>query len=348
MADPRTTQFQRARAFSRMLLAGVVFLIARVIAERGAQGLATGRWETILAQAMLAFLLLLGFSFLGLTQDRQTHPVAEQGFLRRAGWRRETALGLALGWAMALAGFLPLMLSGGVVVRLNFSAGAFGWLLVDAVFFALSTLVVTVTFQGYPFQCAMRAFGESSATLLLAILYGLMQINLPGAGRASTAFCFAFGLLLGIAYLRTRALWLPWGLHFGWIAAQALLFGLPVNGTTSYSPVVRCDVYAPGFWGGADYGLNASWFAVILALAAIPVLFRVTRELSFRYNAPVLVPGGLAVDLDAAARRQHEAATREQAPAAPPLVQILAAAVPVSNAPTAKQQDSPAADSDVD
>ncbi len=332
IADPRTSQFQRARAFSRMLLAVVVFLIARVIAERGAQGLATGRWEPILEQAMLAFLLLLGFSFLGLTQDRQPHPIAEQGFLRRPGWQGEAARGLALGWAMALVAFLPLVLTGGVVIRLNLAASAFGWLLVDAFFFALSTLAVTIVFQGYPFQCAMRAFGESSAALLLAILYGLMQINSPGASRASTAFCFAFGLLLGIAYLRTRALWLPWGLHFGWIAAQALLFGLPVNGATSYSPVIQSDAYAPVFWGGADYGLNGSWFAVILALAAIVALLRVTRDLSFLHNAPVLVPGGIPVDLDAASRRQHEAATRDEAPAAPPLVQILAASPTVNPA----------------
>lgn len=339
IADPRTAQFQRTRAFSRMLLAVVVFLLARVLAQRGAAGLATGRWESILEQAMLAFLLLLGFSFLGLTQDRQQHPVAEQGFLRRKGWQREAARGVALGWAMALAGFLPLMLFGGLVVRLSVTPGAFGWLLVDAVFFALSTLAVTIVFQGYPFQCAMRAFGEPSAALLLAILYGLMQINSPGAGRASTAFCFAFGLLLGMAYLRTRALWLPWGLHFGWIAAQALLFGLPVNGTTSWSPVVQSDVYAPVFWGGADYGLNGSWFAVLLALAAIVVLLRVTRDLNFLHNAPVLVPGGIPVDLDAAARRQHDAATREQAAAAPPLVQILAAAPPSDSSDTGAPKD---------
>jgi len=35
------------------------------------------------------------------------------------------------------------------------------------------------------------------------------------------------------------------------------------------------------------------------------------------------LPGGIAVDLDAAAKSQHEAATRPAQPAAPSLVQIL-------------------------
>ncbi len=326
MVDPRNSQFNRARAVSRLLLALVVFLLARVIAERSAHGFANEAWEPMLEQAMLAFMLLLGFAFLGLTQDKQSDPVAEQGFVRREGWRSEAGMGIALGWAMALACLIPVIVAGGLVVRFHVSAASLGWFAADAVFFALSALVVTVVFQGYPFQKAIRAFGEPSAALLMAILYGLMQIGYPGANRASTAFCFAFGLLLGIAYLRTRALWLPWGLHFGWIAAQALLFGLPINSATAYSPVVQSDAYAPPFFSGGAYGFNASWFAGLMALAALPVLFRMTRELSFRYNAPVLIPGGIPVDLDAAARRQHEAATREATPEVKPLVQILPAA----------------------
>lgn len=343
MVDPRKSEFNRARAVSRLLLAFVVFLLARAVAERSARGFSDSTWEPLLEQAMLAFMLLLGFAFLGLTQDKQTHPVAEQGFLRRTGWRGEAGLGIALGWGMALLCLIPVVILGGLVVHFHFSVSAVGWLFADVVFFALATLVVTVAFQGYPFQCAIRAFGESSATLLMTILYGVMQISYPGANRASTAFCFAFGLLLGIAYLRTRALWLPWGLHLGWIAAQALIFGLPVNGTTAYSPLIQSDAYASGFFTGSDYGFNASWFAVLVALAALPVLFRVTRELSFHYNAPVLTPGGIPVDLDAASRRQHEAATREQAPAEKPLVQILPVAAPVapngSYSPTAQQDE---------
>jgi hypothetical protein len=81
------------------------------------------------------------------------------------------------------------------------------------------------------------------------------------------------------------------------------------------------------FWlTGGGYGLDGSWLAFAVLLASIPVLFRVTRDLDYRYNAPVLVPGGIAVDLDAAAKRQHEAAMGTAEPAAPSLVQIIPAA----------------------
>jgi hypothetical protein len=58
-------------------------------------------------------------------------------------------------------------------------------------------------------------------------------------------------------------------------------------------------------------------------------VYGLTRDLDYKYNAPEIVAGGIAVDLDAAARRQHEAAMGEPAP--PPLVQIAPAepAIPI-------------------
>jgi hypothetical protein len=62
--------------------------------------------------------------------------------------------------------------------------------------------------------------------------------------------------------------------------------------------------------------------------------YRVTRDLDFRYNAPVIVAGGIPVDLDAAARRQHEAAmglAAEPAVMGPGLVQINPVSTPPQN-----------------
>jgi uncharacterized membrane protein (UPF0136 family) len=148
----------------------------------------------------------------------------------------------------------------------------------------------------------------------------------------------ALGLVLSTAYLRTRALWLSWGLNFAWKASRALLFGLAVSGVNSHSPVVQGDPMGPFWLTGGGYGLDGSWVVFFVLLAALPVVFRVTRELDFKYNAPVIVPGGIPVDLDAAARQQHEAAMGPAEPTAPTLVQIIPAATPPANL---EQPDSP-------
>ena len=139
----------------------------------------------------------------------------------------------------------------------------------------------------------------------------------PGATNASIALSVVFSFLLTTAYLRTRALWLGWGLNFAWKAAQALIFGVTVRGVSSHSPVIEGNPMGPFWLTGGGFGIDASWFACLVLLASFPVVYRVTRDLDFRYNTPVVVPGGIPVDLDAAARAQHESATRSAA--GPPL-----------------------------
>jgi hypothetical protein len=138
----------------------------------------------------------------------------------------------------------------------------------------------------------------------------------------------ALSLLLSTAYLRTRALWVGWGLNFGWKASRALLFGLAISGVNNHSPVVQGDPMGPFWLTGGGFGLDGTWVACFVLLAAIPIVYRLTRELDYKYNAPVIVPAGIPVDLDAAARKQHEAATRPAEPAPPTLIQILPAAAP--------------------
>jgi len=212
---------------------------------------------------------------------------------------------------------------------MRFATGryAWGWLLADVAFFAAMALGEEVAFRGYGFQRMAQALGNTGAVILFAFFYATVQYRRPGSGSGSFAVSFALALLLSAAYLRTRALWVSWGINFGWKASRALLFGLAIGGNVSHSPVVQGDPMGPFWLTGGGFGLDGAWLTFFLLLAALPVLYRVTRDLDFRYNAPVIVPGGIAVDIDAAARQQHEAAMGPApAEAAPPaLVQIAPA-----------------------
>ena len=165
--------------------------------------------------------------------------------------------------------------------------------------------------------------GPLGASLGFAAYYAIVQALLPGANHASIGVSIALGLLLSAAYVRTNALWVSWGLNFAWKGSRALVFGLAVSGVNSHSPVVQGDPMGPFWLTGGGFGLDGSWVTCFLLLAALPLLFKVTRDLDFRYNAPVIVPGGIPVDLDAAVRIQHETAMGPAQPAVPGLVQIL-------------------------
>jgi membrane protease YdiL (CAAX protease family) len=339
MSTPETSG-GRLRAYAQFIAAVLYFFLARSLAHRGAQGLAGEQWSPLVEQAMLAFLLLAGYAVFGFWLDGQMHPVSAQGLPRREGWPGEAGVGLAVGWSLAVACVLPLTLAGGIAISLSTRPSAWGWLAADAAFFALAALAEEVAFRGYGFQRFVHAMGPVGAALGFAAFYAIVQALLPGSNRASVAVSVALSLALSTAYLRTRALWLSWGLNFGWKASRALLFGVAVSGVNSHSPVVQGDPMGPLWLTGGGYGLDGSWVAFIVLLAAIPVVFRVTRDLDFRYNAPVIVPAGIPVDLDAAARRQHEAAMGPAEPVVPPLVQIFpAATTPPEETPANRVND---------
>jgi membrane protease YdiL (CAAX protease family) len=322
-ARPKPSAVGPLRSFGRFVLAALYFFLARTLARHGAHGLVSEDWSPLVEQAMFVFLLLFGYAGIGFSFDRQLNPIREQGLPLRAGWSGEAGMGVAFGWAIAVFCVLPMVVFGGIVVHLTTGLAAFGWLLADGAFFALATLAMQIAFRGYPFQSAIRSIGELPAALMMSVLYGILHAWLAGASRASMATNIALGLLLSMAYLRTRALWLPWGLQFGWVASRALLFGLPIHGISSHSPVVQGDPLSATWLTGGNYGLDGSWLAFAAMLLAMPFVYRATSDLSFQYNAPVLEPGGIPVDLDAAARQQHDAATRPEAPEVKPLVQIL-------------------------
>jgi membrane protease YdiL (CAAX protease family) len=326
----------RFRAYLRFLVAVLWFFVARALAHHEALGLAQmqsiqEQWQPLVEQAIFLLLLLAGYAGMGLALDGQLHPLREQGLPMRKGWLGEAGLGLAVGWALAVACVLPMVVGGGIAIVLILGHTAWGWLAADATFFALVALAEEVAFRGYGFQRFEQAVGQLGAALGFAAFYAIVQALLPGSNHASIAVSVVLSLVLSAAYLRTRALWLSWGINFGWKASRALLFGLAISGDNSHSPVVQGNPMGPFWLTGGGYGLDCSWMAFILLLVALPVVYRLTRDLDYRWNAPVIVPAGIPVDISAAAKGQHEAAMGTAVPAAPGLVQILPAASPLAS-----------------
>lgn len=323
----------RLRAYIHFVAAIFYYFLARALARHSALGLVSDQWAPLVDRAMLVFLLLVGYAGMGFALNRQHNPIAAQGLPNRPGWPREIATGLAIGWAAAVVCVAAIAIDGGIVMRISSSLASWGWLLADTAYFALWAMAEEVAFRGYAFQRFARAVGSSGAVLGFALLYAFLQALQIGTTHASIAVSFLYAIVLSTAYLRTRALWVSWGLNFAWKASRALLFGLTVSGANNLSPVVQGDPTGPFWLTGGGFGLEGSWFTFVVLLAAWVIVYRATRDLDFRYNAPEFIPGGLPVDLDAAARRQHEAAMGPAEPAQPPLVQI--APLTPSSAPPA-------------
>jgi membrane protease YdiL (CAAX protease family) len=274
----------------------VWFLLSERLAS--AVGLFTrGDWYELLYRVVLLALLLAGFSMMGLLLDGQEKPLQAMGLVARATARREWATGAALGWGLVVLAVLPMALSG--VLHVSFWTQPRAFYLcginLGMVFFA--TLVEEVVFRGYPFQRLIEAAGPTGATVLMAIFFGCEHLSNYNATMTSVLVTMLAGVLLSVAYLRTRALWLPWGLHLAWNVSMGTFLGLPVSGNLSLSTIVQTRAEGARWLTGGDYGPEAAAATFVVLLIGIVVLRRVTVGYAWEYTHKPIVAGGYPVEV---------------------------------------------------
>jgi membrane protease YdiL (CAAX protease family) len=123
-------------------------------------------------------------------------------------------------------------------------------------------------FHGYAFQLLIRSLGAFATILPTSVIFGLAHRGNQNASNLGIFNTILWGVLLGYAYWRTRALWLPIGLHFGWNFALPL-FGANLSGFTMNVMGYALRWRAGDLWSGGGYGPEGS----ILTTAVVAVLF---------------------------------------------------------------------------
>lgn len=129
-------------------------------------------------------------------------------------------------------------------------------------------------FRGYLFQRLLKGTGTWISLLLMGLWFAYAHWDNPGMAGAVRIWAmlniFLAGLILGLAYLKTRRLALPMGIHLGWNWAQGSLLGFGVSGTMDtrgwVNPVFEGR---PEWLTGGAFGLEASLPCAILCLTAI-------------------------------------------------------------------------------
>ena len=134
-------------------------------------------------------------------------------------------------------------------------------------------------FRGILFRWIEEMGGSWIALIVTSILFGLAHAMNPNARVfSSVAIALEAGVLLGGAYMLTRSLWLPMGLHAAWNFTQGFLFGVPVSGVTEKG-LVGAKLTGPELVTGGPFGLEASLIALILATSAgAAMVFLATRK----------------------------------------------------------------------
>jgi CAAX protease family protein len=127
--------------------------------------------------------------------------------------------------------------------------------------------------RGYHLQTIASGMNLFWGVIISSAVFGLLHLGNPNATWISTAGIFFAGVLFAYAYIRTKQLWLPIGLHLGWNFFEGVVFGFPVSGLDIYA-LTRIDVTGPVLWTGGAFGPEAGLIVLpALIVGAILIYF---------------------------------------------------------------------------
>lgn len=134
-------------------------------------------------------------------------------------------------------------------------------------------------FRGVLFRILERSVGTWWALALSSVLFGGLHLVNPNASLwGALAISLQGGLLLGAAYVATRSLWLPIGLHLGWNLAQAGIFGTAVSGSEdAFVGLLVGETVGLTVISGGTFGPEGSVVAVLFCAVVTVYLLRVVR-----------------------------------------------------------------------
>jgi membrane protease YdiL (CAAX protease family) len=123
-------------------------------------------------------------------------------------------------------------------------------------------------FRGILFRWLEELSGSWIALAITSALFGAIHILNPNATWfSSLAIAIEAGAMMGGAYMLTRNLWMPMGLHAGWNLTQGELFDVPVSGLEEHG-LVQAQLSGPPLLSGGGFGLEASIIGLVVATAA--------------------------------------------------------------------------------
>jgi membrane protease YdiL (CAAX protease family) len=145
---------------------------------------------------------------------------------------REFGIGCLLGFLMISGVFVVELMAGYIHVQWRgYSVlECTGVLGLSLVLFAVAAFAEELLFRGYAFQTLLQWITFLPAMLVFSLLFAYAHYFNPNVTALSLVNVGLAGMWLSVAYMKTRSLWLPFGLHVSWNFAQTSFYSFPTSG----------------------------------------------------------------------------------------------------------------------
>lgn len=132
--------------------------------------------------------------------------------------------------------------------------------------------------RGYHLQTIASGTNLLWGVMISSAIFAVLHLANPSATWISTAGIFLAGIFFAYAYLRTKQLWLPIGLHIGWNFAEGVIFGFPVSGLEDIYKLIRIQVTGPEIWTGGAFGPEAGLIVLPALLVGALLIYLYTAK----------------------------------------------------------------------
>jgi len=207
-------------------------------------------------------------------------PWRALGLWLHAKWARDFLFGSVIGViSLALATAIATV-GGGLSFTISPRAAlvqVLETLVFSGLLFILAALAEEALFRGYPLQTLTRANLAWLGVFLTSVPFAAIHLKNPNVAAGFTFINTALaGVWLAVAYLRTRSLWFPLGVHWAWNWALGSLFGLPVSGISDLAPhpLLRGTDLGPAWLTGGSYGIEGGLACTITLVVSTIFILR--------------------------------------------------------------------------
>jgi uncharacterized protein len=258
--------------FFLIILTGAGLAVSMALSGRAASGLVQSQVGLLALNGITLFVPAVGAMWLTV-RFMDHRPLRAFGIGFVPGWQRHFLFGIGVA-----AGMLSVLIGGCYAfgyVSMPWTGRQVspGVLLATCGAILLAALNEELVFRGFPLQLLIEGIGEWPAIIAMSALFGALHLNNPNASFLGILNTILAGILMSLAYVRTRSLWMPYAIHAGWNLGLGFVFGFPLSGIDIPSLWTTGTAGSETILGG-DYGPEGGLLATFLFATAAVIVER--------------------------------------------------------------------------